>query len=105
MRHAERARIAAQFRQALQHVGIRRMRQQRSQQGIFLRAGEIDFVDGAGLGLAVKIGAQTARATPVTASTVKTRSAGTRDQLDTDGCEMPMRRANSVTPPTARMAS
>jgi hypothetical protein len=28
-----------------------------------------------------------------------------RSQFDTDGCEMPMRRASSLTPPTARIAS
>ena len=31
-------------------------------------------------------------------------SAGTRDQFETDGWEIPMRRASSVTPPTARIA-
>jgi hypothetical protein len=34
-----------------------------------------------------------------------TRSAGTRVQFDTDGCEMPIWRASSLTPPTARIAS
>ena len=38
-------------------------------------------------------------------STVSTRSAGTRVQLETEGWEMPIRRASSVTPPTARIAS
>ena len=34
-----------------------------------------------------------------------TRSAGTCDQLETEGWEMPIRRASSVTPPAARIAS
>src|SRR5262245_33333197 len=42
---------------------------------------------------------------PVAASTVSTRSAGMRSQFDTEGCEMPIRRASSLTPPAARMAS
>ena len=45
------------------------------------------------------------RSTPVAASTASTRSAGTLSQLETDGCEMPTRRASSETPPAAWIAS
>ncbi len=45
------------------------------------------------------------RLTPVIASTWSTRSAGTRSQFETEGCEMPIFRASSVTPPTACSAS
>jgi DNA-binding transcriptional regulator YdaS (Cro superfamily) len=40
----------------------------------------------------------------IPASTASTRSAGMRSQLETEGCEMPMRRASSVMPPAARIA-
>src|SRR5262249_11711547 len=39
------------------------------------------------------------------ASTESTRSAGTRSQFDTEGCEKPIRRASSLPPPAARGAS
>ena len=42
---------------------------------------------------------------PLAFSTWRTRSAGTLVQFETDGCEIPIRRASSVTPPTARIAS
>ena len=46
-----------------------------------------------------------ARLTPVAASTETTRSAGTRDQFETDDCEMPIFRASAPTPPATRIAS
>src|SRR5215831_17488663 len=46
-----------------------------------------------------------ARLTPVAASTNSTRSAGTRDQFDTEGWEMPIFRASAPTPPATRIAS
>ena len=56
--------------------------------------------------LAVEIGAQDVRdrrrSRPRPTST---RSAGTRVQFETDGCEMPIWRASSLTPPAARIAS
>ena len=42
MGKAERARIAAQFGDALEHGGVGRARQQHRQQRVFLGAGEID---------------------------------------------------------------
>ena len=52
--------------------------------------------------LTVKIGPQhlavDCRSLPRPTST---RSAGIRSQLETDGCEMPIRRASSLTPPAA----
>src|SRR3954449_12841466 len=42
---------------------------------------------------------------PVAASTASTRSAGTLSQFETDGCDIPIRRASSETPPTACIAS
>ena len=45
MSDAERRRIAAQRGQPLEQCRVRRARQQRRQQRVFLRAGEIDLVD------------------------------------------------------------
>ena len=45
MREPERARVAAQGRQARQQRGIGRAREQRDEQRVFLRARGIDFVD------------------------------------------------------------
>ena len=45
MGDAERRRIAAQRGQPLQKCRVRRARQQRRQQRVFLRAGKIDLVD------------------------------------------------------------
>ena len=62
MRHTERARIAAQRRQSLQEIGVRRSCEQHCQQRIFLRARGIDFINinvaGVARALAVKIGSQ-----------------------------------------------
>ena len=59
MGDAQRRRIAAQLGQTAQQLRVRRSRQQRRQQRVFLRAREIDFVDVVGhLLSAVKIGPQ-----------------------------------------------
>ena len=59
MRGTERRRIAAQRGQPLQKFRIRRTRQQRRQQRVFLRAGKIDLIDAAHfVVLVVKIGPQ-----------------------------------------------
>ena len=106
MRDAERADVAAQTGQPLQQRGVRRARQQGGEQRVFLRARDIDLVDVAGRRLTPnRSGRRIARSTPVADSTESTRSAGMRSQFDTEGCEMPMRRASSLTPPTARIAS
>src|SRR5262249_20372692 len=60
----------------------------------------------AGRGVQAKrSGRRIARLTPVAASTDNTRSAGMRDQFDTDGWEMPIFRASAPTPPATRIAS
>ncbi len=56
MRDAERARIAAQFGQPRQQVGVRRTRKQGCEQRIFLRPRGIHFVDVTRHVVAVEVG-------------------------------------------------
>src|SRR3954471_4573932 len=44
------------------------------------------------------------RCTRVSDSTARTRSAGIRDHDETEGCAMPIARANDATPPAALIA-
>src|SRR5262245_34599626 len=69
------------------------------------RAALISSVAGFAAGSPNRSGRKILRSTPLTASTIGTRSAGTRVQFDTDGCEIPILRASSLTPPAARTAS
>jgi hypothetical protein len=48
-------------------------------------ARRVDLVDRGRMAARREVGRSTSRATPVTASTEVTRSAGTRDQFDTEG--------------------
>ena len=48
MREAKRSGVAAQRGEPLEQLRIRRTRQQGRQQGVFLRAGEIDLVGAVG---------------------------------------------------------
>ena len=97
---------ATEAGQAFQEIGIRAANQQRREQCVSARARRIDLTIGGWRGSSSKrSGRNTRRSTPVAASTDATRSAGTRSQLETDGCEMPMRRASSLIPPAARIAS
>jgi hypothetical protein len=101
---AERARIAVQFRELFQQRRVRGTPQQRRQEFIFLRAASLSSMSLAELA-PNRSGRKVARSTPVATSTETTRSTGTRSQLNTDGCEIPIRRASSLTLPAARIAS
>lgn len=110
MRNPERRRIYLQTRQPAEDVGAGCSRQQGGQQRVLLRPcliylvavgrrqASVQAVRG------IKIRAQDLTRDTRLDSTVRTRSAGTRDQLETDGCAMPIRRASSVMLPTADMA-
>ena len=106
MRHAERRRIAAQRCKAAQKFRVRRARQQRRQQRVFLRAREIDFIDAGGLiVLAVQIGPQN-RASDAGQRFDRQNAFGRNARpIRHRGLGNPNRRASSLTPPAARIAS
>ena len=107
MGNAERRRVAAQAGETLEQLCVRRASEQRGEQCVFLRPRRGDVVGRLLVlpGPAVEVGPQDLASTPVAASTMSTRSAGIRFQFETDGCEIPIWRASSLTPPTARTAS
>ena len=107
MRDAERRRIAAQARRAARAEPASGARASSAASSAYscARATSTSSTSADGRARDKDRAAARARSTPVAASTASTRSAGTRSQFETEGCEMPMRRASSVTPPAARIAS
>ena len=105
MRDPERACVAAEPRKPREQVGVGRAREQRGEERVFLRAREIDLVDLAGRRLAIEIGPQPHARDAGRCLDGQHALGGNFSQFDTDGCEMPTRRASSETPPTAWIAA